>query len=62
MKDQKNLELPELIFIAFLCHFHVLIIKKQALVVSLLRVTLRLMSNNRRSVSSIGSVHVPSIL
>jgi hypothetical protein len=27
MKDQKNLGLPEHIFIAFLCHFHGLICK-----------------------------------
>jgi hypothetical protein len=62
MKDQKNLGLPEHIFIAFLCHFHVLICKKQALPVSHLTVTLLMRSNNRRSVSSIGFVHVRSIL
>ncbi len=43
-------------------HFHVLICKKQALSVAHLTVTLRMMSNNRRSVSSIGFVHVRSIL
>jgi hypothetical protein len=62
MKDQKNLGLPEHIFIAFLCHFHVIICKQQALSVSHLIVTLRMMSNNCRSVSSIGFVHVQSIL
>jgi hypothetical protein len=56
MKDQKNLGLPEHICIAFWCHFHVLICKKLALLVSHLTVTLRMMSNNRRSVSSIGFV------
>ncbi len=44
MKDQKNLGLPEQIFIPFWCHFHVLICKKQALAVSHLTVTLRMMS------------------
>jgi hypothetical protein len=53
MKDQKNLGLLEHIFIAFRCHLHVLICKKQALSVSHLTVTLRMMSSNRRSVSSI---------
>jgi hypothetical protein len=62
MKDQKNLGLPEHIFIAFLCHIHVLICKKQALSVSHLTVILRMMSNNRRSVSSIGFVHIRLIL
>jgi hypothetical protein len=51
MKDQKNLELPEHIFIAFGCHFHVLNCKKQAVSVSHLTVTLRMMSKNLRSVS-----------
>jgi hypothetical protein len=63
MKDQKNLQsLPEHIFIAFWCHFTVLIVLKQALPVSHLTVTLWMMSNNRRSVSSIVFVHVRSIL
>jgi hypothetical protein len=62
MKDQKNLGLPEHIFTAFWCHFHVIICKKQALLVSHLTVTLQMMSNNSRSVSSIGFVHVRSVL
>ncbi len=62
MKDQKNLGLPEHIVFAFWCHFYVLICTKQALSVSHLTVTLLMMSNNRRSVSSIGFVHVRSIL
>jgi hypothetical protein len=32
MKDQKNLGLPEHIFIAFRCHFDVLICKKASFV------------------------------
>jgi hypothetical protein len=39
-----------------------LIFKKQALSVSHSTVSLRMMSNNRRSFSSIGFVHVQSIL
>ncbi len=47
--DLKNLGLPEHIFIPFWCHFHVLIIKKHAVVVSHLTVTLQMMSNSWRS-------------
>ena len=45
--DQKNLVLPKQILNSFLCHFHVLIIKKHALAVYHLTVTLR-RSNKRR--------------
>jgi hypothetical protein len=62
MKDPKNLGLPEHICLAFLCHFHVLICKKEALSVYHLTITLRMMNNNRRLVSSIGFVYVQSIL
>jgi hypothetical protein len=62
MKDQKNFELPELIWNAFCCHFHVLNLKKHALSLSHLTVTLWLMSNNCRSASSIGFVHTQLIL
>ncbi len=51
--NEKNLGLPEHIFIAFWRHFHVLICKKQALLVSHLTVTLRMMSNNPQ----IGLIH-----
>jgi hypothetical protein len=43
---------------SFLCHFHVLILKKQALAVSHFTITLQMMSNNRRSFSSVDVVHV----
>ncbi len=49
---QKNVGLPEHIFITFWHHFYVLILKKNALAVSHLTVTLQMMSNNRRSFSS----------
>jgi hypothetical protein len=58
----KELRMPEHIFIVFWCHLLVLTFLKQALPVSHLTVTLRMMSNNRRSVSSIIFVHVWSIL
>ncbi len=61
MIDLKNVELAEHIFSPFLCHFHVLIQKMPALAVSHLTVTLRMMSNNQRSFSSIGAVHVKLI-
>jgi hypothetical protein len=47
---------------SFLCHFHVLILKKQALAVSHFTITLQMMSNNRISFSSIDVVHVQLIL
>ncbi len=61
MKDQKNLGLPGHILMLYEA-INVLILKKRALLVSHLTVTLRMMSNNRRSVSSIGFVHVRFIL
>ncbi len=47
--DLKNLGLPEHIFIPFWSHFHVLILKKHAVAVSHLTVTLQMMSNSCRS-------------
>ncbi len=59
----RELRIAGAYFYAFWCHFHVIICKKkQALSVSHLTVTLRMMSNNHRLVSSIGFVHVRSIL
>ncbi len=58
MLDQKNVGLLEHIFILFCCHFQVLIRKMCALVVSNLTITLRMISNNCRSFSSIGAVLV----
>ncbi len=50
------------IFSSFWQNFHVLFIKKHALVVSHLRVTLQMMSNNCRSLSFIGFLLVQFIL
>ncbi len=47
--DLKNLGLPEHIFIPFWFHFHVLILKRHAVAVFHLTVTLQMMSNSRRS-------------
>ncbi len=58
----KELRIAGAYFYCFWCHFHVLICKKEALSVSHLTVTLRMMRNNCRSVSSIGFLHVWSIL
>jgi hypothetical protein len=45
-------------FNPFWCHFHVLIGKRRGLAVFQLTVTLRMISNNCRSFSSIGGVYV----
>jgi hypothetical protein len=63
MKNQKNFGLQAgAYFNASSCHFHVLILKKQALSVSHLTVTLLMIPNNRRLVSFIGFVHERLIL
>ncbi len=60
MLDLKNVGLLEHIFIPFWRHFHVLIPKMRALAVSHLTITLQMISNNRRSFSSIDAVDVNS--
>jgi 6-pyruvoyl-tetrahydropterin synthase len=56
VKRSKFLPSQEHILSSFWQNFHVLFLKKQALAVSQLTVTVQMMSNNRRSFSSIGLV------
>jgi hypothetical protein len=62
MIDLKNVGLPDHIFIPFWCRFYVLIQKICALAVSHLTVTLQMISNNRRSFSSISVYMYDSFL
>ncbi len=61
MIDLKNLGLLEHILTAYWCHFHVLPLKKHALAVSDFTVTLQMMSDSRRQLSSISVVHTCTI-
>jgi hypothetical protein len=60
--DLKKLGLAEHIFKSIQCHFMFGFENKHGLAVSNLTVTLQMMSNNHRSFSSIGVVHVRLII